>query len=1082
MMRVRPPVLLAVVSLAGLAALASLPACSNEVDALPDAPPTDGPVADAAVNPDGMVDAMVDVTPPETTITEAPPALDNSTSAQLQFEADEDATFECTLDGGAAAPCDSPFTASPLSDGEHTFTVTATDLAGNPDPTPASHTWTVDSSTPDTAIDNGPGGITGAAVNTTNATFAFSSPDAGPGATFECSLDGAAFATCTSPESFTGLAAGAHTFAVRVRDSANNPDPTPAMWSWTIDLTDPDTTIASTPGALTNATFALFTFTSTESPATFECRLDSAAFGPCLTPAMYNGLSDGSHTFRVRSIDAAGNTDTSPATFTWTIDTAAPNTTITATPANPTNATTATFSFTSTDGAATFDCQLDGGSFTACSSPRTYSGLAAGAHTFAVRSTDEAGNTDATPATFNWTVDTTPPDTSITATPSTPTQATSATFSFTSTETGSTFACQLDGGGFTACTSPRTYNSLSEGSHTFAVRATDPAGNTDPTPATFTWTVDTTAPDTTITANPPTTTTSSSATFAFTATESGSTFECRLDAAAFAACGTPQSFSGLADGTHTFRVRATDAAGNTDATPAQYTWTIDSTAPDTNITSNPPSSTTSTSATFAFTSTESGSTFECRLDSAVSFTSCTTPQSYSGLADGSHTFRVRATDGAGNTDATPAQYTWSIDSTPPTVTNVTSSTANGTYGLTDTISIQIAFSDAVSVSGTPTLALETGAVDRTAGYTGGSGTSTLTFQYTVQTGDVTGDLDYRNMTSLSGSIADGAGNPASLALPAPGASGSLGANKAIVIDGVAPVVTITGPADGNTVGPHVRYAFSVDDGSATQCRIDGGTAFVCVTGFDNNLPAGAHTITVFASDAAGNTGTDTNSFTVTCGPNGGGYGAFHMSEGNGTITANSGTGFSGLAFLGINDVTETVDPTWVTGGRFGNALQFFQSQGDTMRWTAGAASALTVTSHAFETWFRPVNPSGGGNKVLFRSGDQRLTVGYTVLASGGVQFFYRLMEVTGIEHVLTNGPFAIGTYHHVVASYDGASYSLWVDGNEKTEALALGSSPITIGSTMWGGDAGPIDGVLDELFFFTSSLNDNTVKDRYCPL
>jgi peptidoglycan/xylan/chitin deacetylase (PgdA/CDA1 family) len=117
-------------------------------------------------------------------------------------------------------------------------------------------------------------------------------------------------------------------------------------------------------------------------------------------------------------------------------------------------------------------------------------------------------------------------------------------------------------------------------------------------------------------------------------------------------------------------VRATDAAGNVDPTPATRTWTInttptppDTTPPDTSIGSGPSGTVTTTSASFTFSSSESNSTFGCALDGSA-FTSCTSPKAYTGLANGSHTFSVRATDAAGNVDPTPATRTWTINTTP----------------------------------------------------------------------------------------------------------------------------------------------------------------------------------------------------------------------------------------------------------------------------------------------------------------------------------------------------------------------------------------------------------------------------------
>ena len=163
--------------------------------------------------------------------------------------------------------------------------------------------------------------------------------------------------------------------------------------------------------------------------------------------------------------------------------------------------------------------------------------------------------------------------------PSNPSGSADASFSFTSSEPGSTFECKLDDGTYAACDSPKDYPGLSDGGHTFYVRATDTAGNPDATPADYTWDIDTAAPDTTITGLPPNPSNSTDASFTFTSSETGATFECKLDDGAYETCDSPRDYTGLGDGGHTFYVRATDAAGNPDPTPATYAWVIDTSAP-----------------------------------------------------------------------------------------------------------------------------------------------------------------------------------------------------------------------------------------------------------------------------------------------------------------------------------------------------------------------------------------------------------------------------------------------------------------------------------------------------------------------
>jgi MYXO-CTERM domain-containing protein len=605
---------------------------------------------------------VIDTTAPETTLTSKPSDPSNSASASFDFIATETASFECKLDAGAYGGCTSPMPYSSLGQGSHTVCVRARDSAGNQEPEAACHTWRVDTMAPETALTSGPPDPS----NTAAAEFSFSATEA---ASFECKLDAGAYANCTSPKTYSGLGEGNHTFCVKARDAAGNVEPAAACHTWKVDTVAPDTTLTSKPTDPDKNTTASFSFSATEMAVSFECSLDSGTYGGCISPKTYLGLADGSHTVCVRAQDAAGNLETVAACHIWTLDTVAPETVLTATPSDPSNSSSASFSFSTTDAAATFECKLDSGAYSGCTSPKVYQSLGEGSHTVCVRTRDVAGNVEPEAVCHTWKIDTRPPTTTIGRVPQNPTKERSAIFTFSASEDPATFECKLNTGNYAPCTSPQAYINLAEDSYIFYVRAWDSAGNVDPVGGTYEWQVDLTPPETALENKPPSRANTQSATFTFKSTGSGASFECKLDGGAFDNCGSGEAgsitYNNLAQGPHAFQVRALDAAGNMDSSPASYSWEVDLTAPFTRIRNKPNNPTNSTTASFTFdTDALDLSRFECRLGGGT-FTDCNGQVQYPGLAPGQHVFEVRAFDTAGNVESPAKQYVWTIDTSSP---------------------------------------------------------------------------------------------------------------------------------------------------------------------------------------------------------------------------------------------------------------------------------------------------------------------------------------------------------------------------------------------------------------------------------
>ncbi|MEX2448680.1 MAG: hypothetical protein WD404_08055 [Solirubrobacterales bacterium] len=278
-----------------------------------------------------------------------------------------------------------------------------------------------------------------------------------------------------------------------------------------------------------------------------------------------------------------------------------------------------------------------------------------------------------------------PPSAVILGKPGNPSNSSLASFSYGAftDEEGLSFECFRDfdastsppstqpgEGDWEACdTQPKVYEGLEEGFHRFWVRAKGENPEWGQA-ASYAWQVDTAAPETTITGTPPDPSDGFQAAFSYSSSEPLSSFRCQLDDGAIQLCGTTASsgqktYFGLVDGVHTFRVWATDNAGNKDPTPAEHSFTVqnflgDSTPPDTAILSAPGNPSISPNAFFAYHSSEANSRFECRLD-GVPFAPCAdTGVSYGPLPNGEHRFEVRAIDRAGNVDSVPAAHAWRV--------------------------------------------------------------------------------------------------------------------------------------------------------------------------------------------------------------------------------------------------------------------------------------------------------------------------------------------------------------------------------------------------------------------------------------
>lgn len=626
------------------------------------------------------------------------------------------------------------------------------------------------------------------------------------------------------------------------------------------------------------------------------------------------------------------------------------------------------------------------------------------------------------------------PETMITASPPEFSNSGAVTFRFSSNLAGATFECRIDTEVPAACTSPFT-RSLSDGSHTFSVRASDAAGNSDDTPAEHLWTIDTAAPQTMLVETPPSADNSVMVRFSFDGNERNISFDCSLDNAAYQPCTSGSMFGPVGDGAHSFAVRAHDRAGNLDASPAVFAWTVDTSTPDTQLLTGPDGPQAATTASFTFLSPDAGgtATFECQLDGG-GFAPCTSPHQLSNLPEAQHVFAVRVRDAAGNYDPTPSMRTWTVDLTPPDTMIMT-----GPNGLVAQASASFAFA---------------------------SNESDVVYSCSVDGSPFVACTSPDSMMSL----AQGAHNFAVRATDAAGHTDGTPATSAWTVDTVPPDITLTsGPSQNGTTGPRVVVGFTVSEGTTT-CSLDMAAFAPCTSQFADNLPAGAHSLRIRSTDAAGNVETINRSFNVACvaADPAGASGVLHLDD-SGQVLANAVAGGAG-ATLGDTAMVEPGDPASITG-RFGSALVFAASESDHVLWpmALGASTAVTI-----EAWSRPDAVAGARDVAV--SGDGSVALRVAAEGASSVRF-----SMTVGNRTVSSAPVPAGMWHHVIGSLDTPMLRLWVDG-VRTE-IGGANDTFSLGQLQLGGTgAAAYSGVLDEVWVGQAAITtDEPALSRYCP-
>ncbi|MCA6954972.1 Ig-like domain-containing protein, partial [Pectobacterium polaris] len=400
------------------------------------------------------------------------------------------------------------------------------------------------------------------------------------------------------------------------------------------------------------------------------------------------------------------------------------------------------------------------------------------------------------------------------------------------------------------------------------------------------------------------------------------------------------------------------------------------------------------------------------INNALNGLTFTPTSGYNGSASIQIVSNDLGSSGSGGAQTDTDTITITVNPNNPTITSVSASSADGAYKIGQAIQVTVAFDSNVVVDttgGVPTLLLETGAIDRVATYVAGSGSNTLTFEYIVQSGDLSADLNYASTSALSlngATIQDNVNRTAVLTLPGLNSLNSLAAQKAIVVDGVLPTAAIT-------VSDNALKA-----GETTEVTI---TFSEAVTGFSNaNLSVADGTLSNVASTDGGVT------WTATLTPN--------------TNVTNAGTAV-GLTYSGITDAA-------------GNAGVGSETSGNISIDTALPTATIAVSDNALKagesavvtiTFSEAVSGFSNANLSVIDG-----TLSNVTSSDGGVTWTATLIPDTNV----TNAGTAIGLNYTGVTDAAGnagvgseTSGNISIDTALPTATIAVSDNALKAGET-----------------------------------